>query len=282
MAFWNRRAKVETVEPDYRIEGVVVSDIGCCREENEDNGVFVMPDDPVAYAGKGALLIVADGVGGHAAGATASRLAVETVRRAYYGSRSEPRGALEDAVREANREIFLAAGKALALQGMGTTCTALSFRNGEVVNAHVGDSRLYLLREGGLYQMTEDHSAVMELVRQGALTPAEARSHPERNVILRALGTHADVEVSSWGEPFPARAGDRFLLCTDGLYDLVEDDEIRDRAGREDVESACRELVSLARERGGYDNITVGLLALVPAGEPERRLRDTREAVVGV
>jgi protein phosphatase len=125
---------------------------------------------------------------------------------------------------------------------------------------------LYLIRDGEIYQMSEDHSAVREMVRRGALDVAEARHHADRNLILRALGTQPEVVVTMWEQPFPLRLGDQFLLCSDGLSDLVEDEEIKRAVISAPPDLACRELVALAKERGGYDNITVGVLGIHPAG----------------
>src|SRR5262249_10910821 len=177
---------------------------------------------------KGRLVVVADGMGGHSAGEVASRMAVDVISRVYYDWPGDPVSALKTSFIEANREIHQSSKEIQARSGMGTTCTALVLRNGSAITAHVGDSRLYLIRDGQIYLMTEDHSAVMEMVKRGLLTREEARHHPDKNVILRALGSHAEVEISIWEEPFPIREGDRFLLCSDGLYDLVEDKEIMD------------------------------------------------------
>jgi protein phosphatase len=167
------------------------------------------------------------------------------------------------AVRFANRAIHDAARRDPKLHGMGTTCTALVLRGGLAYCAHVGDSRLYLIRDGEIFLMTEDHSAVMDMVRRGLLTRDEARRHPDKNVIVRALGGRREVEVSAWPQPLSVRAGDRFLLSSDGLHDLVEDDELQ-RAAALDPHAACERLVALARERGGHDNISVAIVAMRP------------------
>ena len=257
------------------------SDVGCVRELNEDSGTYIQPDDPELLRSKGLLIVVADGMGGHSAGEVASRLAVDVVTRAYYEDGGDPRSALEKAFHEANHEIHMAAEKDATKNGMGTTCTALVLQNGTAISAHVGDSRLYLVREGSIYLMTEDHSAVMEMVKAGLITLEQARHHPEKNVILRAMGSHSEVEVTTWQEPFPVRAGDRFLLCSDGLYDLVEDDEIKRIVMLSAPQTACESLIALAKERGGHDNITVGIVSLKPEGEADpRSVPETRQAEV--
>jgi serine/threonine protein phosphatase PrpC len=256
----------------------MLSDVGCVRELNEDSGTYVQPDDPGLRASKGLLILVADGMGGHSAGEVASRLAVDVITRIYYEDSGDPQSALKKAFREANRVIHKAAGEDESKAGMGTTCTALVLQNGTAISAHVGDSRLYLVREGGIYLMTEDHSAVMEMVKAGLITIEQARHHPEKNVILRAMGSHPEVEVTTWQEPFPVRAGDSFLLCSDGLYDLVENDEIKRAVEAAEPRIACESLIALAKERGGHDNISVGIVSLLPQGGSQTKpVPETRE-----
>jgi serine/threonine protein phosphatase PrpC len=278
-----RETAGETVSlvPAGKLDMVVAmqSDVGCVRELNEDSGTYIRPDNPEVFESKGLLIVVADGMGGHSSGEVASRLAVDVVTRAYYEDAGDPRSALENAFHEANGAIYSAAEKDSSKDGMGTTCTALVLQNGTAIAAHVGDSRLYLVREGSIYLMTEDHSAVMEMVKAGLITLEQARHHPEKNVILRAMGSHAEVEVTTWERPFPIRAGDRFLLCSDGLYDLVEDEEIKRIVLISAPTTACENLIALAKERGGHDNITVGIVSLRPEGEGDPMLvPETREA----
>jgi protein phosphatase len=256
----------------------LLSDVGCVRELNEDSGMFVEPEDPELRASKGTLIVVADGMGGHSAGEVASKMAVDVITQAYYEHRGEPQAALKKAFREANRAIHKAAEKDASKNGMGTTCTALVLQNGSAISAHVGDSRLYLIRDGGIYLLTEDHSAVMEMVKAGLLTLEQARHHPDKNVILRAMGSHAEVEVTTWERPFPVRSGDSFLLCSDGLYDLVEDEEIRQIVELGDPQSACQNLIALAKERGAHDNVTVGIASLIPQEKvQDRPVPETRQ-----
>lgn len=258
---------VTLVKPGkFEIVAGMLSDVGCVRELNEDSGTYVQPNDPEVRANKGLLIMVADGMGGHSAGEVASRLAVEVVTREYYESSGDPQSALKAAFRKANDTIHKAAEKDESKSGMGTTCTALVLENGTAISAHVGDSRLYLVRNGAIYLMSEDHSAVMEMVKAGLITLEQARHHPDKNVILRAMGSHPEVEVTTWKEPFPVKAGDSFLLCSDGLYDLVEDEEIKQIVLLGEPQSACENLIALAKERGGHDNITVGIVNLKPEG----------------
>ena len=237
----------------FDVRAFVRSDVGCVRETNEDNARFFEFD---GQKSRGVLAIVADGMGGHAAGEVASQIAVETVSKLYFESKESPPKALKTALESANAAIFEAARRDSGKRGMGTTCTVLVVRGNEAFCAHVGDSRLYLVRQNEIYQMSEDHSAVGELVKRGLLSAHEARSHPQKNVITRAMGTQPHVEVAVWDEAFELRVGDCWVLCSDGLSDLVEDDEIRG-AISEGVESAPDVLVELAKKGGGHDNISV-------------------------
>jgi protein phosphatase len=250
---------------EYEIEGLVATDIGCHRQVNEDRASFIKPDDEERLARKGVLMIVADGMGGHAAGEMASSLAVEIISRVYYETSLEARAALEKAFHQANHEIYRTAQQDHKLSGMGTTCTALALCQGLAFCAHIGDSRLYLVRGGEIYLMSEDHSAVMEMVRRGLMSLEAARHHADKNIILRALGTHPELKIAVWEQPFPVQPEDRFVLCSDGLYDLVEDEEIKQAVLSAELQTACRNLIALAKERGGHDNITVGLLRLAAA-----------------
>ncbi|HEX8559580.1 MAG TPA: Stp1/IreP family PP2C-type Ser/Thr phosphatase [Pyrinomonadaceae bacterium] len=250
----------------FELAASVQTDKGCVREINEDSGRLVRPSDPAQLASKGVLVVVADGMGGHSAGEVASQMAADAVTRLYYESPEEPGAALRRAVEEANRRIHEAATADAAKHGMGTTCTALALCGDTAYAAHVGDSRLYMLRAGSLYQLSEDHSAVNEMVKLGIITKEQARTHEDKNVILRALGTNPEVEVSTV-EPWRVREGDQYLLCSDGLYDLVLDEEVADiLKGAGDVHAAGERLITTAKERGGHDNITVGIIAIMPEG----------------
>jgi len=222
------------------------------REGNEDS-----------FLASGSLAAVADGMGGHLAGEVASAAATEELRSlqdgaAWRGERSAGE-ALKWAVMEANRRIREMAAGDKSLEGMGTTITAL-LSDGDVIHlAHVGDSRAYLLRKGELSQLTEDHTLVQELVRQGKLRPEDAKRHPQGSIITRALGVDADVQVDT--ATFKIISGDRLLLCTDGLTGVVDQATIRNVLLRvRDPQQASERLVALANEQGGPDNITVVVL----------------------
>jgi len=238
------------------LKAFAVSDVGRRRETNEDS--FLLEQ------GQG-LFAVADGMGGHAAGEVASRLAIDTLKEALhrdaparsFGTTDEAGNWLREAVIEANKRIWDSIRQHEEQRGMGTTVVALLRSGDDAVIGHVGDSRIYLLRGGALHRMTSDHSWVNEQVKLGLLSDEAAQRHPMRNIVTRALGsrTEATAELREEG----IRPGDVFLLCSDGLNTMVPDPEIEailQRSG-EDPERACRELVSRANERGGEDNTTV-------------------------
>lgn len=233
------------------------TDVGRLRQSNEDALVLA---DPV--------FAVADGMGGARAGEVASAMAVAALY-GLAGGADELVGALEDV----NARIHTAAQADATLTGMGTTATAALITRDELVIAHVGDSRAYLLRDGRLQQVTEDHSLVAELIRRGALTPAEAERHPQRSVITRALGAEPGVEVDV--VRLVPQAGDVLLLCSDGLTGMVGDGEIgRIVGGPGTLPERARELVRAANGAGGEDNVTVVLVRIGERGEedtePER------------
>jgi serine/threonine protein phosphatase PrpC len=221
-----------------------VTDTGRRRRGNEDSFVHQPP-----------LFAVADGVGGAQAGEVASQLTAAALKEAAAGGSGEER--LVALIHEANRRVFERANEDAAASGMGTTITAALIDDGVVWFGHVGDSRAYLVRDGKLEQLTDDHTLVGELQRSGKLSPKEAKVHPQRSVITRALGSDPDVDVDSF--PIEPRAGDVFLLCSDGLTDMVDDATILETIERRrgDLEGAARELVNLANRLGGEDNITV-------------------------
>ena len=247
---------------EIRVDIGTLSDVGCVREVNEDSIRVIRPMDPNELATRGILVVVADGMGGHNAGEIASRLAVEAVVERYADETQDPGTALARSIERANRIIVDAAAKDARYTGMGTTCTALLLRRGLAYCAHVGDSRLYFVRHNDILLMTEDHTAVMDMVRRGTITAEEARHHPDKNVIVRALGVRGDVEVATWEKPVAVRPGDTFLICSDGLYNVVEDNELFDAMCGSSPQRACERLVELALQRGGPDNITVGIITV--------------------
>jgi serine/threonine protein phosphatase PrpC len=263
------------------VVGAVVSDVGCQRDHNEDSARLVNAGSPPEDERRGVLALVADGMGGHAAGELASQMAAEIIEKNYWSDAKDPAAALLRAVVQANHEIFTHSSRDAALEGMGTTITAVVFENWRAHLAHAGDSRLYLVRGSDIYLLTEDDSAVMEMVRMGLITREDARTHDNKNVILKALGTKAEITAQHWAEPFPVHPGDRFVLSSDGLHDVVRDEEINEAVLADKGTVACSRLVELAKQRGGPDNITVVVLSITASGTRDKRQPgDTREVKV--
>lgn len=236
------------------------SDVGRTRTDNEDAyGIF--PVDPAADAAD-RLFVVADGMGGHSRGREASTTAVKVLQRTYFETAGRPvEHRLEEAFQEANTHVHHLASEAGKRETMGTTGTALALVEGRAYLAHVGDSRVYRIREEGVEQLTCDHTMVSEMQRDGLITAQEARNHPRRGVLTRALGTNPRVEVDVI-EVGVSHAGDRFLLCSDGLSGFSKQ-ELREVVLSDSPQDACERLVHRANEQGGYDNATalvVGIL----------------------
>lgn len=227
------------------MKSIVRTDVGRVRKQNEDS---------VYAADAQRLFAVADGMGGHRAGEVASSMAVEALR-ARLQARQPDLQLMRQAFEEANRRISCAAEKDERLQGMGTTMTALWQTESSVLIAHVGDSRVYLLRGGRLRQVTDDHSVVAELLRCGLITPQEARRHPYRNVITRSLGSAPTVEVDLLERD--REPGDLWLLCTDGLSNMLTDREMEALLVSLSPQKAADALMQKALEAGGTDNITL-------------------------
>jgi protein phosphatase len=259
------------------IHASVATNTGCVRTENQDAAVFSRPPDDRTLATHGVIALVADGMGGCQGGEVASALACRKIPEHYFASTDPIPAALRAALEAANAEIYQAAQAQPELRGMGTTAVVLAITKGYGWLAYVGDSRLYLIRRGQIYRMSEDHSMVFEMVHRGLLTREEARNHQDRNVLSRALGSRPQVDVSCWDEPFPIQPGDRFLLCSDGLHDLVTDEKMLELANSGDVGLATERLVRSANENGGYDNISVILLEAVDQAVARLRPSPTRE-----
>jgi PPM family protein phosphatase len=247
------------------------SDVGCVRSNNEDSFGYWEAEDDQQFLRKGRLAVVADGMGGYEGGQEASRLAVETLVAAYrdFGG-DNPQNALIEAMQAAHEQIRQYSFAHPELRGMGTTCTAAAIVKGTQEGAqydvlyyvHVGDTRLYLIRDRQITRVTRDHSYVGRLVESGMISPEEAEHHPQRNILTAALGTNPDLIMDSPGSPEPLRPKDVLLICSDGLWGQVRDPEILDAVDNKSGEEACRVLIKLARERGGPDNITVEILRL--------------------
>jgi protein phosphatase len=223
------------------------TDVGLVRKNNQDAVIL----------GQG-LMGVADGMGGHKGGEVASAGARDGLLHALEGK--EPAlETLENAVREVNRSLWEQQKEEESLSGMGTTLSVMWAAEEQMLLAHVGDSRIYLMREGKLRQVTRDHSMVADMVRRGLLTEEQAAVHPMRNYITRAVGTEPTVQADLYA--LERQAGDRWLVCSDGLHGLVAKEELERLMAVEDLEEAADEMMRLALDRGGRDNITLVLIS---------------------
>jgi protein phosphatase len=270
-----RELKIES-----EITASVQTDTGCVRDANEDAGRHIAPADPDILLRRGTLTIVADGMGGHSSGEIASAMAIEIVSEIYYAEMDLPAAeALETAIQTANAAIFQKSLTDETYFGMGTTVVALAVFGDTALTAHVGDSRVYRLRDGRMKMLTLDHSHVMEMVAHGIISMDEARNHDDKNVILRAVGTQEKIVVEV-SEPFAVEPFDEFLLCSDGLSDMLADDEIAAIwASRRDLYTACERLIAEAKTAGGHDNITAGIVRVAPRVATPKKVavRATRE-----
>lgn len=236
-----------------------ITDIGRKRKVNQD---FVYSSERLVGPLPN-LFLVADGMGGHNAGDYASRLAVETIVERSRGSlETNPLRVLDEAVQSANGLVRKRAQETPELQGMGTTVVAAVIDGRELYVANVGDSRLYIVNSGEIRQITKDHSWVEEMVRRGGIGKAEARNHPDKNIITRAVGAEETVRIDFF--QVLLQEGDVILMCTDGLTNMLEDEEIRMTLdGARDIVEKAQGLVRAANERGGRDNISVVLIEFI-------------------
>jgi serine/threonine protein phosphatase PrpC len=263
--------------PALEIATAIVTDRGSVRPVNQDFAAVFIPADFSLAASRGLVAVVADGMGGANGGEIASALTGQQISSSYFTLKGLPSQVLRSSLEAANAAIFERATSDPHLRGMGTTCVALAIAGHQAWTAWVGDSRIYLIRRGAIHRLSSDHSLVNDWVHRGWLTPAEARSHPDRNVLSRALGTKEKIEVSMSENPVQVWPGDKFLLCTDGLYDLVSEDELLAYCQPPDVSSCANTLVHIAKERGGHDNISVVIVEAVDRGSFGSTTKITRE-----
>lgn len=246
------------------IEIASLTDVGRQRANNEDSFLYWEPESDEEFRRKGRLAVVADGMGGYEGGQEASHLAVETVRHVYDAAfESDPQTTLLDALQAAHLTIQRYAQEHPMFHGMGTTCTAIAIIGRELSFAHVGDSRLYLVRTESVSRLTRDHSYVGRLVESGIVRSEDAESHPQRHILTAALGSGKDVAPDKPERPILLEDRDTLVLCTDGLWSLVGEQEIAHVVRSHAPAAACQEMVAMALERGGPDNVTVLVLRLV-------------------
>ena len=250
-------------ETRFELEVAAVTDVGTERENNEDQCGHLLESEACG------LLVVADGVSSAEAGETASQTAVAAILRTFS---DQPAGTptakrLYRAVQQANIEIYDLATVVPELRGMTTTLTAVAVDRGELTAAHIGDSRLYLCREGRLLQLTKDHTVASERARMGLMSKSRARSHPGKSVLTRSLGRELIVPIDRISNRL--FRNDTLLVCSDGLYNVLEDDEMTSLLRGHDADTVCHHLVDAANQRGTLDNLTAAVLRVVDG--PERR-----------
>jgi protein phosphatase len=250
------------------------TDVGKRKTVNEDAFAFFPPEKGQNHP-KGLLLALADGMGGRAGGARASKIAVDTLMKWFYDDPAgDITGSLQRAFAAAHEAVIEAGDKDLQVQGMATTLTAAVLHGDRVYHAHVGDSRAYIADAGGLRSITEDHSYVASLVRAGAITEEQAKTHPHRNLVTQAIGASKELRVDLSPRPHAIEDGSAVLLCCDGLYKDLSDAEILEAIrSTPDPSDACRKLVAMANDRGGSDNITAVLARVDGIGGFANRLR---------
>ena len=252
------------IRPGIEIAGL--TDVGCQRENNEDSYGYWESDDDATFARLGRLAIVADGMGGHEGGQIASHIAVDATRDSYASTTAaDPQQALVTALAEAHRRIQERAREDVNLIGMGTTCTAFAIVDGKLHYAHVGDSRLYLMRNGSLRVLSRDHSLVARLIETGMIREEEAENHPQKHVLTAALGVSDGIEPDAPPQPLTLQNSDVVLICTDGLWGQLTEKELREILVSQKPAQACQSLVQLAKEHGGPDNLTLQIAHVVPA-----------------
>jgi serine/threonine protein phosphatase PrpC len=256
---------VDCKNPKPGVEIASLTDVGRQRLNNEDSFIYWEPESDDDFARKGRLAVIADGMGGYEGGQEASRLAVETVRCIYDRDfNDDPQATLVAGLRSAHDTIQRYAVEHPQFAGMGTTCTAISIVNSRLHFAHIGDSRLYLLRAGATSRLTRDHSYVGRLVESGIVRSEDAESHPQRHILTAALGSGREIVPHTPEQPVLLEEGDILILCTDGLWSVVGEAELVRIALAESPAEACLKLVNAALARGGPDNVTV-LVLRIPA-----------------
>jgi protein phosphatase len=262
---WNTK---KTVNPDaplrqqpdpIQMNVVVKSDVGNIRTNNEDAAIYLRVADQHVLETKGCLMMVADGMGGHNAGEVASRIATEVVCQEYFKRKKSEsiHEALNHSYRNANTRILKLASSNDAYRGMGTTCTSIVILGNDIYYAHVGDSRAYLLKDGQLHRITEDHTYVQELINNKEIEPGEAAAHPKRNILTNAMGTKEDMKVDTGKHKHEFESGDKILICSDGLSEYFTDEELVIYLSGTSPEMIADDLIATAKQRGGHDNITV-------------------------
>lgn len=252
---------VDATNPKPGLEAASLTDVGLLRANNEDSYLYWEPESENDFRRKGRLAVIADGMGGYEGGQEASRLAVETVRYVYdHDFTGDPQLTLSSGLQTAHDAIQRYAVENPHFSGMGTTCTAVAIVDGQLSFAHVGDSRLYLIRGESTTRLTRDHSYVGRLVENGIVRSEDAESHPQRHILTAALGSGRELTPDIPEHPIALQDADLLILCTDGLWSVVGEQQLSRIAHSNAPAQACRKLVEAALDRGAPDNVTVIIL----------------------
>ena len=240
------------------IEIVIVTDPGNVRTNNEDLAMAFIPEAHAGFSERGFLLVLADGMGGHNSGEIASEMAIKTFGENYYRRKGNVRKAIGYAIKLANEKVYEASLTGESLKGMGTTLTAIAIQEKNIYLAHVGDSRAFIFKNGYIEQLSNDHTLVQHLLDTGEISQDEAKDHPQRNVLVNALGTKPFIEADIKSLNIDFEDGDIIFLCSDGLYEYISPEEFcKHLQGETDLKQIAEKLVNIAKQGGGQDNITL-------------------------
>ena len=256
--FYKKNKPLKSSDIEYR--AIAATDTGITRDHNEDAVRFVRPADPNLRKEMGCLAIVADGMGGHASGEVASALAIDTIAEKYFSSGKNPLKSLEAASKLANENIWNLSAENQKLRGMGTTCTAAVLVGQKLYIMHIGDSRAYLYKKGELIQLSDDHTYVQELLNAGEITAAEAKNHPDGNVLTKSLGTSKKRSCDLFESEYSFEQGDRLLLCSDGLYEYFTSSKLAEYLDGPDLGEISNLLSEKVMEMGAQDNFSILLV----------------------
>jgi protein phosphatase len=236
---------------------IAMTDKGAVRTQNQDSVLFVKPFDKHVKSTKGCLAVVADGMGGHNSGEVASLMATELFSSEYFKSQVSIIESLEKAFEFTNRKIFQAAQNKTQFKGMGTTFSGVVIWQDNLYIIHIGDSRVYMISENEINQITKDHTYVQHLIDTKVITESERDNHPNGNVITKALGTQKNAKADIFKAKQKFTKDDKIIICSDGLYEYIKDEELKDIVLNNQPEAASQKLIITAKNRGGHDNISV-------------------------
>jgi len=256
--FLKRKKKLKPIlDKNFNCSAVAFTDKGEIKDINEDRLVFINPFDENVRKTKGCLALVCDGMGGHNSGDYAAQLAIDAIPKLYYEIEEVFKSCLNKAVLATNSLIYNIASQEIKHAKMGTTCTAMVILDEDLFIVHAGDSRAYLITSGSIDLLTTDHTYVEHLFQSGTITKAEKDTHPDRNIVTKVIGTQKSVVPDTYLLEDHFKTGNKLLLCSDGLYDYLQDHEILQIVNTMEKGMAAEHLINTAKKRGGHDNISV-------------------------